>query len=98
MNDAFVLFQWAGSRNIEKVVMLPDGNGEFSRLMGMLVQRSRQGMGLRSWRYSMLVKDGAIEKIFVEPGFRDEPQGVGVAVSDADTMLAYLSSQGPSGA
>src|SRR3954451_2671785 len=49
VNDAFVIFQWAKSRDIQNVVMVPDGNGEFTRLMGMLVQRTRQGMGLRSW-------------------------------------------------
>ena len=91
VNDAFVMFQWAKSRDIQNVAMLPDGNGEFTRLMGMLVQRTRQGMGLRSWRYSMHVKDRLIQKLFVEPGFRDEPPGVGLEVSDADTMLAYLS-------
>jgi peroxiredoxin len=91
VNDAFVMFQWAKSREIQNVVMLPDGNGEFTRLMGMLVQRTRQGMGLRSWRYSMHVQDRLIQKLFVEPGFRDEPPGVGLEVSDADTMLAYLS-------
>jgi peroxiredoxin len=91
VNDAFVMFQWAKSRDIEKLVMLPDGNGEFSRLMGMLVQRSKHGMGLRSWRYSMHVEDGQIRKVFPEPGFRDEPPGVSVEVSDAETMLAYLS-------
>lgn len=72
--------------------MLPDGNGEFTRLMGMLVQRSRNGMGLRSWRYSMHVEDKQIRRVFIEPGFRDEPPGVGVEVSDAGTMLAYLRS------
>ena len=90
VNDAFVLYQWARSRNIEKVFMLPDGNGDFTRRMGFLVQRTRSGMGLRSWRYSMLVEDGAIVKLFAEPGVRDEPEGVGVNVSDAGTMLAFL--------
>ncbi|ALN72405.1 peroxiredoxin [Aureimonas sp. AU20] len=90
VNDAFVLYQWARSRNIEKVFMLPDGNGDFTRRMGLLVQRTRSGMGLRSWRYSMLVEDGAIVKLFAEPGVRDEPEGVGVNLSDAGTMLAFL--------
>jgi thioredoxin-dependent peroxiredoxin len=90
VNDAFVMFQWAKSREIEKVFMLPDGNGDFTRRMGMLVERTHHGMGLRSWRYSMLVDDGVIQKMFVEPDVRDNPPGVGVAVSDADTMLAYL--------
>jgi thioredoxin-dependent peroxiredoxin len=90
VNDAFVLHQWARSRNIERVAMLPDGNGDFTRLMGMLVQRTAHGMGLRSWRYAMHVRDRRILKVFAEPGFRDEPPGVGLEVSDADTMLAYL--------
>lgn len=90
VNDAFILFQWAKAQGIEKVRMLPDGNGEFSRLMGMLVDRSAQGMGLRSWRYSMLVEDGRIVKLFAEPGLRDNPPGVPVQVSDAGTMLAFL--------
>ncbi|MGY2046612.1 redoxin family protein [Methylobacterium sp. JK268] len=90
VNDAFVMFQWARSRAIEKVFMLPDGNADFTRLMGMLVRRTRQGMGLRSWRYSMHVEDGAIRKLFAEPGFRDDPAGVGLEVSDAGTMLRYL--------
>jgi thioredoxin-dependent peroxiredoxin len=84
------MFQWAKSRDIEKVFMLPDGNGEFSRKMGMLVDRSTNGMGLRSWRYSMLVEDRAIVQMFVEPGFRDNPPGVPVQVSGAETMLDWM--------
>lgn len=90
VNDAFVMFQWAKSRNIEKVRMLPDGNASFTRRMGMLVDRSAHGMAMRSWRYSMYVNDGAIEKLFVEPDVRDNPGGVGVTVSDAETMVSYL--------
>ncbi len=90
VNDAFVMFQWAKSRGIEKVTMLPDGNGEFTRKMGMLVDRSAQGMGMRSWRYSMLVEDRRITALFSEPGFRDNPPGVPLEVSGAETMLAHL--------
>ncbi|MDJ0857911.1 MAG: peroxiredoxin [Dinoroseobacter sp.] len=92
VNDAFVMYQWARAQKIEKVVMLPDGNGEFTRKMGMLVERTGQGMGMRSWRYSMLVTDGMIEKLFAEPGFADNPPGVPVQVSGAETMLDYLKS------
>jgi peroxiredoxin len=70
--------------------LLPDGNGDFTRRMGMLVDRRLQGMGMRSWRYSMLAENGVIKKLFVEPDIRDKPTGVGVEFSDADTMLAYL--------
>ncbi len=92
VNDAFVMRQWALSRNVEKVMMLPDGNGEFTRKMGMLVERTAQGMGLRSWRYSIYAVDGMIKELFVEPGFQDNPAGVPVQVSDAETMLKYLRS------
>jgi peroxiredoxin len=93
VNDAFVMHQWALSLDIQKTFMLPDGNGEFSRKMGMLVERSGQGMGMRSWRYSILVNDGTIEKLFVEPGFKDNPSGVPVEVSDAETMLSHIKSR-----
>lgn len=94
VNDAFVMFQWAKAQNITRVRMLPDGNGEFTRKMGMLVDRSAQGMGMRSWRYSMLVEDGQITAFFPEPGFADNPPGVPVQVSDAGTMLAHLRGRG----
>jgi peroxiredoxin len=90
VNDAFVMFQWGKNLGAQKVKLLPDGNGEFTRKMGMLVDKSNLGFGLRSWRYSMLVNDGAIEKAFVEPGHADNCDTDPFEVSDADTMLAYL--------
>lgn len=90
VNDAFVMHQWAKSRGIEKIRMLPDGNGEFARSIDMMVSRSDQGMGPRSWRYSMYVEDGVIRIMFAEPDFRDNPPGVPVTVSDAQVMLDYL--------
>lgn len=90
VNDAFVMFQWARAQNVTKVFMLPDGSGEFSRKMGMLVDKSNLGFGMRSWRYSMYVDDGEIKKLFVEPDFSDNCPTDPFEVSDADTMLAYL--------
>jgi peroxiredoxin len=90
VNDAFVMFQWGQKIGAKNVFLLPDGNGEFTRKMGMLVDKSNLGFGLRSWRYSMLVNDGKIEKIFVEPDFADNCPTDPFEVSDADTMLAYL--------
>lgn len=92
VNDPFVLFQWAKAHDIAKVTMLPDGNGDFTRLMGMLVQRTTTGMGMRSWRYSMFVDDGHIRQMFIEPGISDNPPGVPVEVSGVETMLDYLRS------
>lgn len=91
MNDAFVMFQWGLHVGAKSVFLLPDGNGEFTRKMGMLVDKSNLGFGMRSWRYSMLVDDGSIEKIFVGPAYEDNFPLDPFEVSDADTMLAYLS-------
>jgi peroxiredoxin len=92
VNDAFVMFQWGKMANIKNILMLPDGNADFTRRMGMLVDRSSTGMAMRSWRYSMLVEDGQIIKVFAEPEIRDNPPGVGVSVSGAETMIDYLRS------
>ncbi len=91
VNDAFTMFQWAKHLQISKVKMLPDGNGDFTRLMGMLVKKQNLGFGMRSWRYSMHVVNGEIKKIFVEPGLMDNSPDDPFEVSDADTMLNYLS-------
>jgi thioredoxin-dependent peroxiredoxin len=90
VNDAFVMFQWGRQQGAKNVFLLPDGNGEFTRKMGMLVDKSNLGFGMRSWRYSMLVNDCKIEKLFVEPDFSDNCPTDPFEVSDADTMLAYL--------
>ena len=90
VNDAFVMFQWGKSQNAKNVFLLPDGNGEFTRKMGMLVDKTNLGFGLRSWRYSMYVENGEIKKLFAEPGFSDNCPTDPFEVSDADTMLNYL--------
>ncbi|MBB4284596.1 peroxiredoxin [Roseospira goensis] len=90
VNDAFVMYQWGKSQGADKVFLLPDGNGEFSRKMGMLVDKSNLGFGMRSWRYSMYVEDGEIKKMFVEPGYDDNCPTDPFEVSDADTMLTWL--------
>ena len=90
VNDAFTMFQWGKHLGIERVKMLPDGNGDFTRLMGMLVKKENLGFGYRSWRYSMLVEDGTIVQLFAEPGIADNRPEDPFEVSDVDTMLAYL--------
>ena len=90
VNDAFVMYQWGKSQNAKNVFLLPDGTGEFTRKMGMLVDKSNLGFGMRSWRYSMLVTDGVISKMFAEDGFSDNCPTDPFEVSDADTMLKYL--------
>ncbi len=90
VNDAFVMNAWAEKLEVENVKMLPDGNTDFTHEMGMLVKKENLGFGLRSWRYSMIVVDGNIEKLFIEPGFSDNHQDDPFEVSDAFTMLKYL--------
>ncbi len=90
VNDAFTMFQWSKHLGIENVKMLPDGNGDFTRMMGMLVKKENLGFGDRSWRYSMLVEDNKITKLFSEPGQEDNCPDDPFGVSDVDTMLDYL--------
>jgi glutaredoxin-like protein len=89
VNDPFVMNEWAKEQEADQVMLLPDGNGEFTEKMGMLVDKADLGFGKRSWRYSMLVKDGVIEKMFIEPQKPGDP----FEVSDADNMLAYVNPQ-----
>jgi peroxiredoxin len=90
VNDSFTMNAWLKSLGINKVKPLPDGTGDFTRLMGMLVNKDNLGFGNRSWRYSMIVNNGTIEKSWVEPGIRDLAPNDPFFVSDAETMLKYL--------
>ena len=93
VNDAFTMFQWAKHQGVEKVKMLPDGNGDFTRGMGMLVKKENLGFGERSWRYSMLVEDGVVKQVFCEDGFSDNCETDPFECSDANTMIDYLQSK-----
>lgn len=95
VNDAFVMYQWGKSQNARNVFLLPDGNGEFTRKMGMLVEKGNLGFGMRSWRYAMVVEDGEIVKMFAEEGFGDNVESDPFEVSDADTLLSYLQAEYP---
>ena len=86
VNDTFVMNAWEKDLNVKNINLIPDGNGDFSEGMGMLVDKTDLGFGKRSWRYSMYVEDGVIKKMFIE----DEVPGDPFKVSDADTMKNYL--------
>jgi len=90
VNDSFVMNAWAKDQNLENVKVLPDGNAEFTRKMGMLVRKENLGFGDRSWRYSMYVENGVIKKLFAEDGFGDNVANDPFEVSDYKTMLTYL--------
>ena len=86
VNDAFVMNEWKADQDAGNITFLPDGNCSFTEGMGMLVDKDDLGFGKRSWRYSMLVRDGVIEKMFIEPQVEGDPY----EVSDAETMLRYI--------
>ncbi len=86
VNDTFVMNAWCEDQHAENISFIPDGNGDFTDGMGLLVDKKDIGFGKRSWRYAMLVKNGVIEKMFIEPNLPGDP----FEVSDADTMLKYI--------
>lgn len=91
VNDAFVMFQWGRHLGVEKLKMLPDGSGHFTRRMGMLVNKDHLGFGYRSWRYAAVVDDGVVRAWFEEPDINDEgadddPYGE----SAPDKVIAWL--------
>ena len=90
VNDAFVMFNWCKKLKIKNVKALPDGNGKFTKKMGALVNKSNLGFGQRSWRYSMVVTNGKIEKIFTEKGMSNNCPSDPFEISDAITMIKYL--------
>lgn len=90
VNDAFVMNKWAKDQNVHKVKMIPDGNGHFTRLMGMLVEKENLGFGNRSWRYAMVVNDGYIEAWFEEPGRNDNVEEDPYGETSPENVIEYL--------
>ena len=94
VNDAFVMHQWARSLGLKNTQLIPDGNGQFTRRMGMLINKEHLGMGYRSWRYAMVVDDGIVEKWFEEPGINDAGADDDPYVAtDPETVIRYLETQ-----
>lgn len=94
VNDGFVMYEWGKAQGAKNVKLIPDGSGLFTKGMGMLVKKDNLGFGERSWRYSMLVVDGEVKKVFEEPGKSDNFESDPFEVSDAGTMLAYVKEAG----
>ena len=90
VNDAFTMNAWMQAQDITKVKSIPDGSGEFTRKMGFLVNKDNLGFGQRSWRYSAILNDGAVEMMWAEPGLADNIDADPFVVSDAETMLNWL--------
>ena len=83
VNDAFVMGAWGQAQNAEELLMLADGNGDFTAALGLELDGRGFGLGTRSQRFAMIVDDGTITHLNVEPG-------AGVDVSSAETMMALL--------
>ena len=91
VNDAFVMNAWAKAQDIQNVKVIPDGSGNFTRFMGMLIGKNHLGFGLRSWRYMCVINDGVVEKWWQEPGINnegtdDDPYGQ----TTPENMVDYL--------
>jgi peroxiredoxin/glutaredoxin len=86
VNDTFVMNAWFKEVDVKKIKALPDGTGEFTKSLGMLVNKDELGFGQRSWRYSMVIDNGLVEKAFIEDNVEGDP----FKISDADTMLNYI--------
>ena len=90
VNDSFVMNQWAKSQNLDAVKVIPDGSGEFTRRIGMLVNKDNLGFGMRSWRYAAIINDGVVEAWFEEPGLCDNHGEDPYGVSSPENLLEYL--------
>ena len=90
VNDAFVMNAWCKDQDIQKVKVIPDGNLEFTEGMGMATTFKNRGFGQRSWRYSAVINDGVVEKMWVEPGLTEDSDPDPFQVTNAETMLTYL--------
>jgi peroxiredoxin len=92
VNDAFVMNAWGKSQGIANLKLIPDGSGEFTRKMGMLVAKDNLGFGMRSWRYGAVINDGVVEQWFEEEGFADNAESDPYGVSSPQNIIENLRS------
>ena len=90
VNDSFVMNAWAKHHNIKRIKMIPDGNGEFTHGIDMLVQKNNLGFGMRSWRYAAIIEDGQLTKMLSEPGKDDNIQDDPYGISSPENVMKYL--------
>jgi len=90
VNDTFVMRKWMIDQGIENMKFIPDGNGEFTRKMGMLVCKDNLGFGMRSWRYAMIVDNKTVEQMFIEPGFEDNCGEDPYGETSPENVIKYL--------
>ena len=90
VNDSFVMNAWLKDQRVKNVEFIPDGSCEFTAGMDMLVKKDNLGFGARSWRYAMIVNDGVVEKMFVEPGKSDDCETDPYGETSPETVLEFL--------
>ncbi|WP_299642030.1 peroxiredoxin [uncultured Ruegeria sp.] len=90
VNDSFVMNKWAQDQGLKNVKVIPDGSAEFTRKMGMLVDKDNLGFGMRSWRYAAIVNDGVVEAWFEEPGLMDNCPEDPYGVSSPENLMKHL--------
>ncbi|MGV6805501.1 MAG: redoxin family protein [Ruegeria sp.] len=90
VNDSFVMNKWAQDQGLKSVKVIPDGSGEFTRKMGMLVDKANLGFGMRSWRYAAIINNGVVEAWFEEPGLMDNCPEDPYGVSSPESLMKYL--------
>ena len=90
VNDTFVMRKWMLDQDVKKIKFIPDGNGEFTRQLGMLCDKGNLGFGMRSWRYAMVVDNGVIEEWFEEPGRCDNADDDPYGETDPQKVVEYL--------
>ena len=90
VNDSFVMNAWAKNQELKNVKVIPDGSGEFTRMMGMLVKKDNLGFGLRSWRYASLVDNCTILKMWIEKGFGDNTEADSYGETSPENILQFL--------
>ncbi len=90
VNDSFVMNKWAEAQDVKNVNVIPDGSGEFTRKVGMLVRKDNLGFGLRSWRYAAVIDDGVVEAWFEEPGLEDNHGEDPYGESSPENLLKFL--------
>lgn len=93
VNDSFTMNAWFKSLEINNVKPIPDGSGDFTRTLGMLVSKDNLGFGMRSWRYSAIVDNGMVTQLFAEPGLRDNAEDDPFVASDVHSMIDFLSKE-----
>ncbi|WP_319823792.1 peroxiredoxin [Thalassovita sp.] len=94
VNDSFVMNKWAEAQGLQNVKVIPDGSGEFTRKVGMLVAKDNLGFGMRSWRYAAIINNGIVEAWFEEPGLSDNHGEDPYGESAPENLMKYLDAQG----